>query len=189
VDSSIIDLDELAIDGKSLTSLGEAGGSPWLAVRRSLTAAFGCQQWPLPGIGSLAQPLDSEVWMLLFPVGALLKLGIAMPDLPRFLEQEQGEQFWNSNCLIIKVPHGSVLWIPFGYIAAPVANLQGDKSPEYARIWTVPILLKEFADAIAPTPVMSAIFAFNKDHFTRKSDQILWQQRETAFKKFEALFA
>ena len=124
-----------------------------------------------------------------FPVGALLKLGIAMPDLPRFLEQEQGEQFWGSNCNAIKVPQGSVLWIPFGYIAAPVVNLQGDDSPEYAQIWTVPIFIQEFAEAAATNQVMSAIFAFNKDHFTRKSDHVLWQQRETSFKKFEALFA
>jgi hypothetical protein len=104
------------------------GSTPWLATCRPHSWRYGPHAWPLPGFGAFAQALDPaenlESYIVAIPITAIIKEGIAMRDVAAFLETETGSRVFGAEAKVMKLCKGSVLWIPYGFVAIPVAVLE-----------------------------------------------------------------
>lgn len=192
VDSTEVDFNVLGlagIEGKSR----QRGGEPWVACMKAYSWRWGPNAWPVPGVGSLVVPLGKGTMLQVFKVNSFVQEGlVVLNDVPGFLDTQSGGKMLDSvDCswmlLDLRESEGAVIWIPYGWVVAPV--YVPPKLPEEGAlpdptdlsfVWTMAIFSKEMAGA-APAAAMAAIVAFNRVHFDRMSNSPLWQTRKEAF--------
>lgn len=112
-------LDFLKSDADMLY-MDSSGGCPWLCSLRHFGWRHGPQSIPLPGVGMLMQVLEGSVALTVGPISGLLKLGIALSDLPAFLETDSGQTWLHGQCKVFEMVPSDVAWLPYGFIVLPV---------------------------------------------------------------------
>lgn len=96
------------------------GAEPWLCAVRPWSFRFGCGQWPLLGFGSYVLPVSQTLIFILVPIDAMLAMGIALGDFPKFAETASGTEYLEEHAKVLMVPEGAVAWIPYGWITLPL---------------------------------------------------------------------
>ena len=82
---------------------------------------YGMKQVPLQGVGCIIKNLDVErpLFVLCYQAAQALEEGIALLDLPSFLETPAGSKFFEEASKLV-IPPGCFGWCPFGALATPV---------------------------------------------------------------------
>lgn len=172
--------------------LMEAGASPWLTVVRPWAWRWGASVWPLPGMGAIIVPLESEcvkMRCLLAPAAEILATGVSLQDMHTFLDTPSGLELAAKHMHIIKVSARSSLWVPYGYICIPLVSVpllkgggEGDGSVFGMRLVYNPTLtsLGQKLD----TSVWTAMQTMNDTHthLTKVEEKKAWRDRSQYFK-------
>ena len=186
------------IPGLEATKLLDTTGShPWLTTFRPLQKRYGPLAWPLPGYAALAMacPASAPVLFLVGPAAPILSLGIALSGVPNFVGTQAGLKFADEHLLLIKVPPGASLWIPYGFILFAIA-LETEPDPKdstaedlrgtVGEVLVLNPALPQHAAAM-PSGAQQAVREFNATHLDRVAHKKAWSPRADWFKAFGAL--
>lgn len=201
VESKIFDFDGCPIQNPMFTS--EPGASPWLVGFRPNSWRFGPFAWPLPGFGSLAQlsfetPL--QVHLLLIPAVDVLLQGVSLKDVRTYLDTPSGASMFSEKAKLIRMVHGELVWIPYGYMTIPIASFpesatdkkDTDSEPMKASssdagsvknladgiayVWTWTPFVVKSAMGLEDT-AWQAISGWNREYCEQHVAQRLWSER------------
>lgn len=175
------------LQGKPETTVAEMPGSkPWLVMQRRHAWRFGKTGLPLPGVACIITALTDDLHIQVYDLTRLLSHGIAISDLQGFLETPSGGTYFSSDCRVMRIPKGAVLFVPFAWVAVAVAVRIEDKLGEIfdpASMMTAPLWVSAWA-ARLKGPVWAGISAFNPSIFEQASGQRVWKERGDAFQAF-----
>ncbi len=114
-----------------------------------------------------------------------------MRDVAAFLETETGSRVFGAEAKVMKLCKGSVLWIPYGFVAIPVAVLEerdeekkgASTKASLATFWVWCPLISELAVKVEEQ-IWTSIASWNTEHFARNIQVQLWIDRERVFTNF-----
>ena len=172
------------------------GAAPWLVSCRQAHWRYGPWAWPFPGVGCFVQSLSpdsTEVFILVVPVTAVIKQGIAAKDMQTFMGTASGKKVLKEEVQVVKLQAGdsAALWVPYGHVALPLAladqkhevGSKDSKDPALAHMWVFsplsPALVKDVDEQ-----VWTAIVAWNRDHIKRHGEQKTWADRGHVWESF-----
>lgn len=102
--------------GLDLCQTQEPGAQGWMFCHQANAKRFSAPGYPLPSIAQLILNRTQVCYVLLSPMHVILSKGIAMADLESFYESKGGATVLESQTILVRVPIGAVLFVPFGWI-------------------------------------------------------------------------
>ena len=166
--------------------LEQRGGDPWVAALRPFAARIGPAQWPLPGVGSLISVVgesQNDLFVLAGLAAQIVAKGLALSDIEGFLSSPSGEDWVGNHAMVVPVRKGDVLWVPYGWIALPVAvtrkNYEGPPETAFAIVQAVAHSRWAAMDGVC----FAAIAAWNRGHLEKVQTKRAWAARFTYFAK------
>ena len=139
--------------------------------------------------------------MQLHPVEGILDNGIALPDAAKFFETESGNKYMKEQSLFVSVGAGDAIWIPYGWLVAPmVAPLisgsseagqkdtceeaaEEKKSSDLSFLVHVPFFAPKLAQAL-PQRTRQAIMQWSHDHLFKSKGQRMFTERFALYERF-----
>jgi hypothetical protein len=191
-------------------SVGDIGNSPWATCAKPWAWRYGPFAWPMPGFGSWVQASETafDITLLIVPVEGVVKQGIALKDLPSFLETPSGSTYAADSAIVLKLPPGAVAFVPFGFLDVPLVaevdekekDQENDQEKEkdhekakdkqkiatenaIATLWVWSPLVKTWAADVDPQ-AWAAIVSWNRDYMAKHATTKIWNDREKVFSKF-----
>jgi hypothetical protein len=206
------DMKKLGVFGdEKLVKAEHQGSAPWLMAFRLYSWRYGPFAWPMPGFGCFVQLRGGtpEMHLLLVKASNLLQEGIAIKDLQSFFETQTGQACFRDHAKVVKLMPAAVVWIPFGFLAIPLAMAAGDLDYDKAKdtenkdqemekdkdkdkdtddmgyLWCWTPFVPKWASDV-DTIVWNAISGWNSEHIAKNLAMDIWQDRKTVFTDFAA---
>ena len=149
-----------------------------------------------PGIATILAPLtEGQLWVILYPVQAIVSEGISLKDSPTLLGTPQGLSMFDSRCKHIKMCKGELLFIPYGYVPSltflvPSADTKTKvkAAPQFMSVFSMPLFSTKFAKAL-PSHILTAIVEYNMKFLGRKGNDPTMARKQEFLKAFETSVA
>ena len=148
--------------------------------------------YPLPIMSHIYSCVGTEpVMILVINVALVLKEGVAVSDMRRFLETTEGKDVCAKSNLYSMSP-GQHLWIPSGYVpvvayvAPPPSQPAGQKKKQGADKHALGVVSTIFIkDAMRKLPDnVFAALSINTTHLAKKSGEKLYKDRAILWEEF-----
>lgn len=119
----------------------DKAAGPWLFAIKVNAFRFRPESVPAPGMPQVILAMDFPLTVAVYDVAALVTEGIALNDLPAFLDTAAGQSWTPEHSLMFTLRPHSAVFIPAGFIAI-IAYLNSDAGPSQpllanAMVWTV----------------------------------------------------
>ena len=146
----------------------------------------GCSGWYAQGMGCFVFNLTVPLYIMVVDVGKVLKRGMSLPDLGKFLESPKGIIMMEEECPIMKLEPKQLAWLPFGVVAIPVVRgIHSEKKDEYGHCVVTPIFDVQRThglDKNVKNSLLEAIAHYLAVHSPRKA---MWRPLKAAFDAFK----
>lgn len=179
------------LDGVEPSYLTDRGAAPWVLSFRRFCFKSGANCLPMSGVGSLVwTPADGKhVTLLLLPLVNILRRGISLENLWSFLGTQAGEEFFAgteqepSPVVILHASPGSVVYVPWGYLAQPVFLGVKCEDMKPLNIGFHYLFVESWAAKLTPQ-CRAAVLKHNLDAFKTKSGVQRWQEMAATLTSF-----
>jgi hypothetical protein len=145
----------------------------------------------------LSAEVSVDTSIIALPVEPILKEGIAVADIAKFLETQVGSKYCADHAVLCKVEVGEVLWVPYGMLPLVMASTElakeGDVdkkvvSTALATFVVFSPLVKAWCAAV-PEAALKVLMSWNLDHAKKLASggqALLWKDRHELLQKFQA---
>ena len=142
--------------------------------------------YPSPGVASYVSPLDENMYVLLFRLADVLKLGIVLSNVIAFFETSAGAKFLKESAVVVRLFQGDVLFVPSGYypILFPRCGDSESTKEQIALTVMVQTVFSKVLWSGEDEGAMTAIQQDNRDYCKKRSSNECFKSRLEALEKF-----
>jgi hypothetical protein len=156
------------------------GSGPWMGVARQYAPRRTVADFPCDGLPCFIYAI-SDIVVHVSKIEPLLKGSILLSDYDGFLEKESGETYLVNNTAVLKLPVGSVLFVPFGHRVHIVAcDAHNDEKVGYYV--HQPFISNALLEK-SPSALRNIVMQTNRDQFVVKKDNTMWTKKASWFNK------
>lgn len=170
---------------------GMDGAKPMLIAKRKFnfvpSADVGLVAgYPSPGVASYLSPLDENLYVLLFRLADVLKLGIVLSNIIAFFETSAGAKFLKESAVVVRLFKGDLLFVPSGYYPILFPRV-GDSESTKEQIAVTVMVQTIFSKGLwsgEDDGAMTAIQQDNREYCKKRSSNECFKSRLEALEKF-----
>lgn len=171
--------------------IGMDGAKPMLITKRKFNFIPGVDVglaagYPSPGVASYLSPLDENMYVLLFRLADVLKLGIVLSNVIAFFETSVGAKFLKESTVVVRLFKGDLLFVPSGYYPILFPRC-GDSDHTKDQIALTVMVQTIFSKALwkgEDDAAMTAIQQDNGNYCKKRSSNECFKSRLEALEKF-----
>ena len=175
-----IDAEQLSVFKGGILDM--RGNGLFVAIMRNNARRHGPQAVPCTTMGSLFfGTLDSEepVYIHAMPIDQLLKLGITIDALEKFLESDTGSEYLEKWSVVLPIPYQSVLYLPGGWVTFMLRHEAPTKRNQtlfgLSHVAHIP-LAGDFQSIISPE-VQKPMYELLREHLSARTNSPMWKER------------
>ena len=163
--------------------LAERGAAACVLSCRRNKARKGPVPVALPGCVALYMPLGA-LWVIVYAVSVVLANGVAINDLPQFLETSSGKDLLaNGSVVVMRVDPGECFYLPWGwlptvfYLQCPSQCRPSEKlkGPDWTHCLSIPMVISEWLKAVEER-TFTAIYTVLEDAYSPTAKQDLYRE-------------